>query len=218
MIDRLLLNVVALLVPPVGQGCETPALESSGAALRALELVGPDGAEHALGELAPGLARGETVVLAFTEVGCPIAGKLAPRLERLAQEYGARGVRFLGVDASTQDTLAEIERESGELQRTFPVLKDARQELAHALDARTTTEVFVFDGTGRLAYRGAVDDQYALGAARPEPGQAYLVNALNALAAGQPVPVAETSAPGCLLTLLPAGARAPVSYARDVAP
>ncbi|NOT29059.1 MAG: redoxin domain-containing protein, partial [Planctomycetes bacterium] len=224
MLDRLLLNALALLVPPIGQACESTGSAPSAHALRALLLVDADGVERRLGEFAPGFARGETVVLAFTEVGCPIAGKLAPRLERLARDFGveregARGVRFLGIDASAQDSLAEIADDSAELGRTFPVLKDARQELARALGVRTTTEVFVFDGAGRLAYRGAVDDQYALGAARPEPTQSFLVNALNALAAGGTPAPAATEAPGCLLTILPEGElSAPVTYARDVAP
>ncbi len=226
MLARLLSLLAALLLAPVAQACESPARAapvsaSAATELRALELIGPDGVARALAEFAPGFARGEVVVLAFTEVGCPIADKLAPRLERLAREFGAGAspVRFLGIDASLQDSPLEIARASAELGRTFVVLADARQELARALGARTTTEVFVFDGAGRLAYRGAVDDQYALGAARPAPTQGFLVSALNALAAGTTPSPAETEAPGCLLTLLPEHEfAAPVSYARDVAP
>ncbi len=226
MLDRLLPSLLVLLLAPVGPACESPAPAPAAApatapesALGALELVGADGRARPLSEFAPGFARGTPVVLAFTEVGCPIAGKLAPRLERLAREFGARGVRFLGVDASAQDSLEEIAADSAEFGRTYPVLKDARQELARALDARTTTEVFVFDGAGRLAYRGAVDDQYSLGAARPEPASSYLAGALNALLAGGVPAPAETAAPGCLLTILPEGELSePVTWARDVAP
>ena len=226
MIARLVLPVLAFFSAPVAQACEgagagldvrstsAPAAEQ----LRAIELVGADGCEHTLGELEPGLARGAVVVLAFTEVGCPIAGKLAPRLERLAQEFGARGVRFAGIDSSAQDSPEAIATDSRELGRTFPVHKDARQALARALGARTTTEVFVFDGAGRLAYRGAVDDQYSLGAARPAPAQSYLVGALTAVLAGNAPEPAETEAPGCVLTLLPESELEPLTFARDVAP
>jgi len=214
------------LLTPAALACEAPTAApaanatrgTSGGELRALRLTDADGREAPLGELVPGLARGEVVVLALTEVGCPIAQKLAPRLERMAGELAGR-VRFVGIDASTQDSLAEIAEESRELGRTFPVLKDARQELARALGARTTTEVFLFDGAGALAYRGAVDDQYALGAARPEPGQSWLASALAAVLAGREPETRATEAPGCLLTILPAGEAAPpVTYARDVAP
>ncbi|MSR61173.1 MAG: redoxin domain-containing protein [Planctomycetes bacterium] len=221
MITRFLCCALALFLSPVAQACEGPAAfagvrEARCEELRDLELVRTDGSTASLGELVPGFARGEFVVLAFTEVGCPIASKLTPKLERLAHELGAQ---FLGIDASAQDSLAEIEQDSRELGRSFPVVKDARQALARALGARTTTEVFLFDGAGALAYRGAVDDQYALGAARPAPTQNYLVNALSALRAGKTPAPAATEAPGCALTLLPESELAePLSYARDVAP
>ncbi len=227
MIARLFLPALALFLSPVAQACEGPGANLAAGLtttpeaerLRALELVSADGSARALGELVPGFARGEVVVLALTEVGCPIAGKLAPRLARLAQEFGGRGVRFVGIDASSQDSLEEIAREAQELGLTFSVQKDARQELARALGVRTTTEVFLFDGAGRLAYRGAVDDQYSLGAARPAPTQSFLIGALNSVLAGNTPEPAETEAPGCVLTLLPEHELAePVTYAKDVAP
>src|SRR5262249_35061083 len=115
-------------------------------------------------------------------------------------------------------SLDRIERDSRELGRTFPVLKDARQELTRALGARTTTETFLFDGSGRLAYHGAVDDQYSLGAARPAPTQNYLVGALQAVLPGNAPEPAETEAPGCALTILPESELEPLTYAKDVAP
>jgi hypothetical protein len=128
-------------------------------------------------------------------------------------------VRTVLVDASLQDSRAEIERDSEELGRGLPVLKDARQALARALGVRTTTEVFVLDGAGALAYRGAVDDQYSLGAARPAPTNEHLVSAVAAVLAGNAPEVAETEAPGCLLTVLAeADQPEPVTYARDIAP
>lgn len=222
---RLFFLAPALFLAPLSQACEGLAKEvaaapsaGAGEALGAIELVLPDGRVQALGEIAPGLGRGEVVVLAFTEVGCPIASKLAPRLERLAAEYRERGVRFLGIDACTHDSLETIAAESAELGRTYPVLKDARQELARALDARTSTEVFLLDGRGRLAYRGAVDDQYTLGAALPEPRNTWLVTALQAVLAGREPATSETEAPGCALTLLPEAELAtPPTWSKDVA-
>lgn len=226
MITHIISLSVALSLPAIAQACEVPgrALVTftgipTSEELRSIELQRLDGSSATLSELVPGFARGELVVLCMTEVGCPIAGKLAPRLERLANEFRGRGVRFVGLDASVQDSLAEIARESAELERTFPVFKDARQELARLLGVRTTTETFLFDGRGRLCYRGAVDDQYALGAARPEPTQNHLVQALQAVLQGEEPTLTMSAAPGCLLTLLPASELAPApTYSRDVAP
>lgn len=214
-----------LLLPALAQACEAageatraqPAREASVArgALAELELVGPDGVARPLGELVPELGRAP-VVLAFQEVGCPIAGKLAPRLARLAAEYGARGVRFVGVNASLADSRAEIEAESRELARGFPVLKDERQELARALGVRTTTEVHVFDARGQRVYRGAVDDQFEVTSTRHAPTRHLLVGALEALLAGGELPE-STEAPGCILTYASAPAAAAPTWNKDVA-
>jgi hypothetical protein len=226
MIKYLIPLSLALSASPLAQACgtperelPTPTVDPTAEELRSIELQRLDGTLTTLGEFAPGFARGEIVVLCMTEVGCPIAGKLAPRLERLAREFGARGVRFIGLDASMQDSLSDIARESSELERTFPVLKDARQELARRLDVRTTTETMLFDGRGQLRYRGGVDDQYALGAARPEPTRNYLVLALQAVLQGSEPPMTTAPAPGCILNLLPES-ELPVAptYSHDIAP
>jgi len=229
MIKQLLSLLLAFSVPALAQACgsveralPTSAIAASAPSadlLRAVDLQRLDGSVATFAECVPGFARGEIVVLCMTEVGCPIAGKLAPRLERLSREFGARGVHFIGLDASVRDSLADIARDSAELERTFPVLKDSRQELARRLDVHTSTETFVFDGRGRLAYRGAVDDQYSLGAARPEPTQDYLVLALQAVLKGDEPTLAASPAPGCLLTLLPES-ELPVAptYSHDIAP
>jgi len=222
MLTRLaLLLLVASPLPVATSSCETlaPAPSApSGIARELLDapLVELDGrptrlADHATGD--------DVLVLCYTGVGCPISGKYGPRLARLAQGFAGRGVRFVGIDAGPGDTLEEIARERRELGLGFPVLQDATQELTRRLGARTTTEVFVFDRGGALRYRGAVDDQYALGAARPAPTRSYLVQALEAVLAGAEPDPAETEAPGCLLTVLPEEETpAPPVFSRDVAP
>jgi len=168
--------------------------------LAEVTLLDLDGAEVGLATLAP--EKG-VLVLAYTGVGCPISGKYAARLTRLAREFAARGVVFVGVNANPQDAREAIAKEKQELDLGIPVLRDFRQELTRALGARTTTEVFVFDAAGELRYRGAVDDQYALGAAKPAPTQTFLVDALDAVLDGKDPATEATEAPGCKLTLLP---------------
>jgi len=213
-----LLTLLALSCEAAGEGAR-PVLPSPtgthGEALGELVLSGPDGVGRPLGELVPELGRAP-VVLAFQEVGCPIAGKLAPRLARLAAEYGTRGVRFVGVNASLADARAEIEAESRELARGFVVLKDERQELARALGVRTTTEVHVFDARGVRVYRGAVDDQFEVGATRHAPTQSFLVSALEALLAGGVAP-GSNEAPGCVLTYASEPVAAAPTWNKDVA-
>jgi hypothetical protein len=198
---------------PAGEERARPPGVSLGE-LQDLPLLALDGRQTRLGACTDG----RVLVLCYTGVGCPISGKYGPRLARLAQGYAARGVAFLGIDASPGDSLQAIERQREELGIGFPVLKDFRQELTRRLGARTTTEVFVFDRAGRLCFRGAVDDQYALGAARPQPTRHYLVQALESVLAGAQPEWTESEAPGCLLTLLPEEQRkAGPTWSHDVA-
>jgi thiol-disulfide isomerase/thioredoxin len=150
--------------------------------------------------------RDRVLVVAFAATDCPISKLYRPRLERLAASYAERGVSLVVVHGDAEDLPAP------------PALHDADGRLAAALGARRSTDLFVIDAKEVLRYRGALDDQYGIGYARAEPSRNYLVDALEAVLAGNPVPVPATEAPGCVIE----SARRPVadgvSYHRDVAP
>jgi len=194
----------------LGEGA-TPSL----AKLGDVRLLALDGVESTL---ASAVGAGPAVI-AYTGVGCPIAQKYAPRLTRLAQRYAQDGVDFVIVDACPQDTREALAKELGELDMTLPAFKDFRQELTRRLEVETTTAVFLFDDQGALAYRGAIDDQYSLGAALPKPRENYLSDAIDDLLAKRAPDPASTSAPGCKITRL-AEADLPeaITYSRHIAP
>jgi hypothetical protein len=83
----------------------------------------------------------------------------------------------------------------------FLYLRDEDQTVAEAYGATHTPEFFLFapdaaDTTPRLRYHGKMDDNYQNPAAVRER---YLENALKAVLAGKPVPVAETHSIGCTI-------------------
>ncbi len=67
--------------------------------------------------------------------------------------------------------------------------------MARALGPRATAEVFVLDAARTLVYRGAIDDQYAVGAALDAPRNTFLRDALDAVLAGRRPAVTATSVP-----------------------
>jgi peroxiredoxin len=82
----------------------------------------------------------------------------------------------------------------------FPYLYDPSQQIARRYGAVFTPEVFVLDRQRRIVYTGAIDDRAPPGT----PQRQYLIDAVEAVLAGQPVPVAETSAAaGCRIKYLP---------------
>src|SRR5262249_59302984 len=64
-------------------------------------------------------------------------------------------------------------------------------------DARATPHMVVIDRAGRLVYMGAIDDRPSPRPADVKTAHNYVVAALDALAAGQPVAIALTQAYGC---------------------
>jgi hypothetical protein len=76
----------------------------------------------------------------------------------------------------------------------FAYAYDATSGIARAFGATRTPEAFLFDASGKLVYHGTIDDNADDAAAVKD---AYLANAVNAVAGGKAVPVAETKALGC---------------------
>jgi len=158
------------------------------------------------------------LVIAYTGLGCPIAGRYAPRLEALHQLFAAKGVSFVGINANPQDKPEAIAAEIKELGITFPVLQDFEQSLTKQLDAQTTTIAFVVDKDGTIRYRGMIDDQYTLGAQKEKPTNKHLDRAIRSVLGGKDPELVKTVAPGCLITRVVADKSVEkVSYSSHIA-
>lgn len=157
-------------------------------------------------------------VLALTSVTCPVGQKLFPELARTEELAGRLGFGFVHVGVQGLDDAAALRAHAERHGLEAPVVQDAEGALARALDARTTTEVFVVDARGTLRYRGAVNDQYGIGFALPSAREHYLRDALVALATGREVQVPATTAPGCVIehTSGDDSAATDVTYTRDI--
>ncbi len=145
------------------------------------------------------MAEANATVIAMSSATCPISQKLEPTLAKLERDYAKRGVKFVFVNPMSAESAGEITQLVRRLNLEGPYIHDPKGLWAKALGAKTTTEVFLLDNKGVLLYRGAIDDQYAIGAALPQPKNRFLADALDAALTGEPVKVKATSAPGCLL-------------------
>jgi peroxiredoxin/mono/diheme cytochrome c family protein len=172
------------------------------------------GAESSLDQF----AAKKVVVLAFIGCDCPVAKLYGPRLARLAKNYDAKGVQFLGIDANLQDGVSQIARFAKDAGLEFPILKDVNNVLADQLGVQRTTEVLVLDAERKIRYRGRVDDQYNVGISRTKSTQNDLAEALDELLAGKPVSKPLTAVAGCFIGRVhKAAAAGTVTFAKDVA-
>jgi hypothetical protein len=158
-------------------------------------------------------------VVVFLSFDCPMSNSYAQPLSELAKQYDGRGVKFVGV-CPCDDSAAQVSAKAKEFQLSFPIFKDEHLAATEALNARLTPSVFVLDVKSELRYSGMIDDAYVK---RLVPNKAvskhYLQDALDALLAGKPVPVAKTDAIGCSIGRdTKRGNSTEVTYYRDVLP
>ena len=137
-------------------------------------------------------------VLVVTCLHCPYVVAWNPRLRAVAEEYGPRGVRFLGINANDAsrhpaDGLEHMRRFVRDQAWPYPYLHDADQSVARALGAEVTPHVFVLDAEHQVVYRGAPDGDHR----DPARGAEWLRGALDAVLDGRQVEPAETPARGC---------------------
>ena len=88
---------------------------------------------------------GRPFVVAFVDTECPVANLYIPALIDLHKAYAARGVQFLAINSSSQDSFASVSAHAQERGVPFPVLKDFDQSVADAFGAERTPEVFLLD-------------------------------------------------------------------------
>ena len=142
----------------------------------------------------------QATVLVFSSTTCPIANGYAPELTRLEAEFRPRGIPLLLVQTETDITAEMAKKHAAEYHLALPVLLDPSRELAKAARATITPEAVVLSPSGGILYRGRIDDRFPdVGLNWREPQNTELRDALNAILAGQPVPVTRTEAKGCFI-------------------
>jgi hypothetical protein len=77
------------------------------------------------------------------------------------------------------------------------VILDPKGDLGRLYGAQTTPHMYVINGEGSLAYMGGIDEQPSANQATVKTARNYVREALDAIAAGKPVPVASTRPYGC---------------------
>ena len=146
--------------------------------------------------------RGKTVVLEWFNPGCPFVrySHAEGPLKDLARKHSASGIVWLAINSGAegkQGAGAEVNKKAGqEWAMEHPILIDASGQTGKAYDAKTSPHMYVIDPKGQLVYRGALDNA-PLGKVPAEGRVTYVDKALAAVAAGQPVEVAETKPYGC---------------------
>ena len=192
----------------------------AGLALAAIALLGPGAHADAVpGKPAPEFSatdsngktqkladlKGRTVVLEWTNDGCPYVRKHygSGNMQALQKAAADKGVVWLTVISSAKGEQGHVDGAGANKLTTdrkavpAAVLLDPAGTIGRAYGAKTTPHMYVIDKDGRLVYNGAIDDKPSSNAGDIKGARNYLTEALTAVAEGKPVAVASTRAYGC---------------------
>jgi len=157
-------------------------------------LPATDGETYALADFTDDL-----LVIFFTCNHCPYVTGSDENTRKIAEDFAAKGVRFVAINANSQNTHAEdsfdhmVERMR---EHRFPwvYMHDATQDVARAYGALRTPHFFVFDRGRKLVYTGRAVDQ-PRDAAKSTTHE--LRDAIEDVLAGRPVRTPMTNPVGC---------------------
>jgi thiol-disulfide isomerase/thioredoxin len=140
---------------------------------------------------------------------CPYVKHIRDALASFGEEYQKKGLAVVAInsnDATThpEDSLENMVLESQRFGYTFPYLRDESQSVAKAYGAACTPDFFLYDGGGRLFYRGQFDDSRP-GNDLPVSGK-DLRSAADALLEGRGTPENQTPSVGCNIKWKPGNA------------
>jgi peroxiredoxin len=186
--------VIIALAAVAGSGHNTSDLPSPpaiGTTIDDFKLPDADGAEHSLKSLT---GKNGAVIL-FVATKCPVSNAYNDRMEKLAQDYKARGINVIGINSNNTEPAAEVKSHAGEKHLTFAILKDDSNKIADRLGATRTPEAYVINASGKLVYHGRIDNSQNTANITAND----LREALDELLGGKPVTKTGGAAFGCTI-------------------
>jgi hypothetical protein len=114
-------------------------------------------------------------------------------MEKLAEDYQAKGVAVIGINANASDDAATVKAHAATKGLKFPILKDSGNKLADKLGASKTPEAYFIDGNNKLLYHGRIDNSQNPDAIESND----LRQAIDSALGGKPIEKPEAKAFGC---------------------
>ena len=170
---------------------EIPAAPAIGATIEDFTLPDYTGQDRSL----KSLAGKKGTVLLFIAVQCPVSNAYNERMEKLAQDYKAKGIAVIGINSNVKEDADAVRGHAAENKLSFPILKDPSNKIADKLGANVTPEAYFLSADNKLLYHGRIDNSRN----GDNIESTDLRNALDATLAGKPVEKTEAKAFGCTI-------------------
>ena len=180
----------------------TPAVATTGRAqvAPAFTLIDSEGVPRSLANF-----RGKTVVIEWTNEGCPYVQKhySSGAMQALQREAVVDGVVWLTVISSAPGKQGHVEGEAARAWRirnnaaSTHLLLDPEGPVGKAYGAMTTPDMRVIDGDGRILFTGGIDDRPTNAVEDLEGANNFVRAALEDVEAGRAVRTAYAQPYGC---------------------
>ena len=187
-----LLVVVLAAISSIGRTVsDVPAPPAIGAVIDDFKLADASGKEHSL----KSLMGSKGAVILFIATKCPVSNNYNERMEKLAQDYKAKGISVIGINSNNTEPSAEVKSHAAERGLTFVILKDEGNKIADRLGATRTPEAYVLDANMKLVYHGRIDNSQNTANITSND----LRDALDELTAGKAISKTGGAAFGCTI-------------------
>ena len=170
-----------------------------GATAPAFTLVDAEGVQRSLADF-----RGKTVVLEWTNEGCPYVKKhYTGAMQALQRQATADGVVWLTIISSAPGEQGHVEGQAAREWKTRTngaathLLLDPTGQVGRLYDAKTTPDMRVIDPQGRLVFVGGIDDRPTNKVEDLDGANNFVRAALDDLKAGRAVRTAFAQPYGC---------------------
>ena len=168
---------------------EVPAPPAIGSTIEEFALPDVDGTERTL----KSLAGQKGTVLLFIAVQCPVSNAYNERMEKLAQDYKAKGINAIGINSNVAEDGAAAKAHAAQNKLSFTILKDPGNKIADKLGANVTPEAYLLDANNKLMYHGRIDNSR-----NPAQVETFdLRNAIDAMLSDKQIEKTEAKAFGC---------------------
>ena len=149
--------------------------------------------------------KGKTVVLEWTNFGCPFVKKhyASGNMQKLQAEAASKGVVWISICSSAPSKqgylpVADVTKactETGSKDASY--LLDEDGQVGRLYGAKTTPDMFVINPAGIVVYHGAIDDKKSANPADINGAKNYVSAAIAETLSGQAVKEALTQPYGC---------------------
>lgn len=175
-----------------------------GSPMPEFNLPGIDGKNHSSNEY----KNAKILAIVFESNHCPVSIAYESRIRGIYEDYKDKGLQLVAINPNNPGTVALNELGYTDMTDSLPQMK-IRASLRHIdwpylydgdtqattikFGAVATPHIFIFDQDRKLRYEGRIDDSTAIAKVKVSDAR----NAIAAVLAGQPVPVASTQTFGC---------------------